>query len=66
MIGGSLKSEKPINLTGIDKIPLKYDCINGSIVNGLRKHISYSFTLDKPTGHKKFEEPRLKLFKRMN
>ena len=34
LIAGSYKSDKPINITGIDKIHLKCDCINGSIVNG--------------------------------
>ena len=29
IIAGSYKSDKPINITGIDKIPLKCDCIQG-------------------------------------
>ena len=36
MIAGSYISDKPINVTGIDKIHLKCDCINGPIVNGIR------------------------------
>ena len=36
IIAGSYKSDKPINITGIDKIHLKCDCIQGSIVNGIR------------------------------
>ena len=51
-IAGSYKSEKPINITGIDKIQLKCDCINGSIVNGTREPILYSFALSSPPGHK--------------
>ena len=39
LIAGSYKSEKPINITGIDKVHLKSDCINGSIVNGIREPI---------------------------
>ena len=35
LISGSNKSDKPINITGIDKIHLKCDCIQGSIVNGI-------------------------------
>ena len=35
ILPGSYKSDKPINITGIDKIHLKCDCINGSIVNGV-------------------------------
>ena len=33
LIPGLYKSDKPINITGIDKIHLKTDCIQGSIVN---------------------------------
>ena len=35
LIAGSYKNDKPINITGIDKIHLKCDCIQGSIVNGV-------------------------------
>ena len=42
LIAGSYKSDKPINITGIDKIHLKCDCIQGSIVDGLREPILYS------------------------
>ena len=45
LIKGSYRSEKPINITGIDKIRLKCDCVNGSIVIGVRELISYSFAL---------------------
>ena len=48
------------------KFILKCDCINGSIVNGIRESISYSFALDKPPGHKIDKEPRIKLFKKTN
>ena len=37
ILPGSYKSDKPINNTGIDKIHSKCDCINGSIVNGIRE-----------------------------
>ena len=64
IIAGSYKSDKPINITGIDKIHLKCDCIQGSIVNGIREPILYSFGLSSPPGHKIYKEPRVKLFKK--
>ena len=66
IIAGSYKSEKPINITGIDKIHLKCDFIQGSIVNGILKSILYSFALSSPPGHKIYKEPRVKLFKKIN
>ena len=45
---------------------MKCDCIQGSIVNGIREYILYSFALDKPPGHKIYKEPRVKLFKKIN
>ena len=66
MIAGSHKSDKPINITGFDKIHLKCDCIQGSIVNGIREPILYSFALSSPPGQKIFKEPRVKLFKKVN
>ena len=65
MIAGSYKSAKPINITGIDKIHLKSDCIQGSIVNGMRETILYSFTLSSPPGHKIYKELIVKLFKKV-
>ena len=64
LIAGSYKSDKPINITGIDKIHLKCDCIHGSIVNGIKEPILYSFALSSPPGHKIYKEPRVKLFKK--
>ena len=66
IIAGSYKSDKPINISGIDKIHLKCDCIQGSIVNGIREPILYSFALSSPPGHKIYKEPRIKLFKKIN
>ena len=66
MISGLYKSDRPINITGIDKIHLKSDCIQGSIVNGIREPILYSFALSSPPGHKIIKEPRGKLFKTIN
>ena len=66
MIAGSYKSEKPINLTSIDKVHLKGNCIDGSIVNGDREPISYLFVLSSPPGHKIYKEPKVKFFKKVN
>ena len=66
ILSGSYKSDEPINITGIDKIHLKCDCIQGSIVNGIRESIFYSFALSSPPGHKIYKEPRIKLFKKIN
>ena len=65
-IPGSYKSEKPINITGIDKVHLKCNVVDGSIVNGIREPILYSFALDQPPGHKIYKEPKVKLFKKIN
>ena len=66
LIAGSYESDKPINITGIDKIHLKCDCVQGSIVNGVREPILFSFALLSPPGHKIHIEPRVKLFKKVN
>ena len=66
ILPGSYKSNKPINITGKDKIHLKCDCIQGSIVNGIREPILYSFALSSPPGHKIYKAPRVKLFKKIN
>ena len=66
LIAGSYKSDKPINITRMDKIHLKCVCMQGSIVNGIREPILYSFGLSSPPGHKIYKEPRIKLFKKIN
>ena len=66
LIAGSYKSDKPINITGIDKVHLKCDCIQGSIVNGVREPILFSFALSSPPGHKIYKESRVKLFNNVN
>ena len=66
LIAGSYKSDRPINITGIDKVHLKCDCIQGSIVNGIREPILHSFALSSPPGHKIYKEPGVKLFKKVN
>ena len=44
---------------------MKCDCIQGSIVNGIREPILYSFGLSSPPGYKMYNEPRVKLFKKI-
>ena len=65
LIAGSYKSNRPINITGIDKINLKCDCIQDSIVNGQRELILISFALSSRPGYKIFKEHRIKLFKKI-
>ena len=36
ILAGSYKRNRPVNITGIDKVHLKCDCIQGSIMNGVR------------------------------
>ena len=62
LIAQSYKSDRPIAITGIDKISLKCDCINGSIVNGIQEPILYSFAPKSPPGHKLYIKPRVKFF----
>ena len=66
ILPGLYKSDKPINNTGIDKIHLRRDCIQSSIVNGIREPILYSFALSSTPGHKINKEPKVKFFKKVN
>ena len=67
LIPGVYPSDKNIlNLNTIDKIHLKCDVTDGSIVNGIRQPILYSFVLDKPSRYKVFCEPETIHFKKIN
>ena len=67
LISGVYPSDKIIlNLNTIDKIHLKCDCIDGSIQNGERQPILYSFVLDKPSGYKVFCESESIHYKKIN
>ena len=46
-----------LNLNTIDKIHLKCDIIDGSVQDGVRQPILFSFVLDKPSGYKVFCQP---------
>ena len=47
-IQGTHISEKPGMITTTDKVHLKCDCVDGSIVNGIREQILFSFNLSSP------------------
>ena len=66
LIAVSYKSNKPINISGIDKFHLNFDCISGSITNCTREPISYSFALSSPPGYKIHKETRIELLKKIN
>ena len=55
-----------MNITGIDKVHLKCDCIKGSFVNGIREPVLYSSALSLQPGHKIYKEPRVKRYKTLN
>ena len=48
---------KFLNLSTTNKIHLKCNIFDGSLVNGLRQPILYGFVLDKLLGYKVFCEP---------
>ena len=47
-------SQKVVSLGSTNKIHLKCDCIDGSVLNGFRQTILFSFVLDKKLGSKVF------------
>ena len=59
-------SQKIVNLGSTNKIHLKCDCIDGSVVNGVRQSIFYSFVLDKLPGYKVFSEPETIHYKKIH
>ena len=59
-------SDKISNLNSVNKIHLKCDIIDGSVINGVRQPILYSFVLDKKPGYKLFSEPETIHYKKIN
>ena len=59
-------SQKILNLGSTNEIHLKCDCIDGSIQDGVRKPILFSFVLDKKPGYKVFSEPETIHYKKIN
>ena len=58
--------QKILNLGSTNKIHMKCDVIDGSVVNGLRQPILNSFVLDKKPGYKVFSEPETIHYKKIN
>ena len=63
---GTHTSEKPVMITTTDKVRLKCDCVDSSIVNGIREQILFSFNLSAPLGYKIMKEPTTVLYKKIN
>ena len=63
---GTHTSEKPVMITTTDKIHLKCDCVDGSIVNGIREQILFYFNLSASNGIKRIKEPTTVLYKKKN
>ena len=59
-------SQKILKLSNTNKIHLKCDAIDGSVANGIRQPILFSFVLDKPSGYKVFCEPETIHYKKIN
>ena len=64
-VPGVYNSNKILNLNTTNKIHLKCDCVDGSIQNGLRQPILFSFVLDKPSGYNIFSEPETIHYKKI-
>ena len=63
---GTYVIDKVLKLNTINKIHIKCDVIDGSIQDGVRQPILFSFVLDKPSGYKVFCEPETIHFKKIN
>ena len=50
-------NQKTVSSSGTNKIHLKCDVFDGSVVNGLRLPVLYSFVLDQPAAYKVTSEP---------
>ena len=59
-------SQKIVNSSNTNKIHLKCDCIDGTIQDGIRQPILFSFVLDKPARYKVFCEPESIHYKKLN
>ena len=58
--------QKVVNLGSTNKIYLKTDVIDGSIVNGIKQPILFSFVLDKLPGYQVFREPETIHYRKTN
>ena len=57
--------QKIVNSSNTNKIHLNCDVIDGSVVNGSRQPILYSFVLDQKPGYKVFSEPETIHYKKI-
>ena len=57
-------SQKNLNLSATKKTHLKCDVIDGSVLNGIRQPILFSFVLDKKPVYKIVSEPETIHFKK--
>ena len=62
---GVYSSDKILNLSTIDKIDLKCDVFDDSVINGTQQPILFSFILDKLSSYKVFCEPKTIHFKKI-
>ena len=58
--------QKILNLGSTIERNLKCDCIDGSIQDGVRLPVLFSFVLDKKPGYKVFSEPETIPYKKIN
>ena len=63
---GVYTSDKNLNLNTSNKIHLKCGCYNGSIQDGVRQPMLFTFVLDKPSGYKIFSETETIHYKKIN
>ena len=59
-------SQKSLNLSTTNKIHLKSDVIDGTVVNRIRERILFSFVSDKLPGYKLYCEPVTVHYKKLN
>ena len=62
----NILAKKKLNLRSKDKLQLKCNCVNDSILDGVRQHILYSFLSIKPSGKKLFLQPETIHYKKIN
>ena len=60
------KSEKPVMISSVDKVHLKCNCVDGSIVNGISEQILFSVNLSAPPGYIIIKNPTTVLYKKIN
>ena len=65
-IGKGNYSEENRNSTVIEKILLKCDVLDGSVINGVRQQKLYRFVLDKSSGYKVVSQPETVVYKEKN